>query len=89
MSKCGRVFNRHKWRSPTHGYRMCTKCGRTEETFWSQGGGFGPSWVYLTPRIWYGNVCRLIETRAKQNADDEAMREKLLEMIRKDGYGIQ
>lgn len=56
--------------------------------FWLQGGGFRSSWVYLAPRIWYGNVCRLIKTREKQAADDKTMREELVKMIG-EGSGIQ
>ena len=30
--KCGRLFNRHRWNYPHEYYRICTKCGITQES---------------------------------------------------------
>ena len=32
---CGTIFNRHKWKYFHEYYRMCTKCGITQESSYS------------------------------------------------------
>jgi len=82
--KCGLIFNRHKWHLPTRDYRICVKCGRTEEYDhgWYAG---GVGWTWQNPVSWHKDVSYYRKIRKESKETNDLKAKELLEMIYTDG----
>lgn len=50
MGKCGILFNRHKWKYPHKNFRICKKCGETQE--YSISLYLGGYWSSISFSLW-------------------------------------
>lgn len=75
MSKCGKIFNRHKWKDETEMHRICLKCGETQ---YYQHGAFAEGYYTVGFNAWK----KMVDKRRQWLQEEEADRSKALEYTR-------